>query len=191
MIWRALLLAIVIIGCGPSVKDDGRLDAVMVVMCADPDPEEPHIPCCTGFVLEGQVVTANHCVPDDTAELVTHRQWVDTSNASEIGTVLARDTARDIAWLSAALDGPELVRGAAVAEGDAVSALTRSAVQSGIAGPLSGIFWQSTMNTQLGDSGAAIVDRAGHAVGVLTDCLTPFDAPQACRPNTAIFSELP
>ncbi len=191
MIWRLILLAIVITGCGPSAIDN---DSVLVVMCSDPipdpDSQDPqHHPCCTAFALAGQVVTANHCVPGETAELVTSRQWTRTSNASEIGTVTARDEARDIAWLSAALDGPGLTQGGAAREGDAVQALTRSGSKPGRVGSQTGVFWLSTMDTRFSDSGSAVVDSGGAAIGVVSQCLTADD--KQCDPNSAIFSELP
>src|SRR6478609_10340481 len=127
-----LLTLLVALGCsGPD--DSPELDPVFVVMCPDIDPgEEPH-PCCTGFALGAQVVTAIHCVPGDAAQLVSNRQWLDTASASQIGTVISRDDSRDIAWLSAKLDGPGLRLGAVVHPADAIRVLTRSGVKLGTA----------------------------------------------------------
>lgn len=166
-----------------------ELDPVFVIMCADPDPEEPHHPCCTGFALGGQVVTANHCVPGDTAELVSNRQWLDTSAAYEIGTVVRRDEALDVAWLTAELDGPGLRQGGPVTRGDQVRALTRSGAWLGTANERSGVYWLSDLDTKFGDSGSAIVDDGGSAVGVLISCLTLTG--KQCNPNSGIFVELP
>src|SRR6188768_3278182 len=125
---RNLLAVLLLLSCSaPSAPPE--LDPVFVILCSDVDPEEPHHPCCTGFALGTQVVTANHCVPGDTAEIVSNRQWLDTSNASQVGVVVARDEARDIAWLTATLDGPGLTQGGSVAQGDQVRALTRSAAK--------------------------------------------------------------
>jgi hypothetical protein len=186
---RRLLLtaSLLLSSCGiPDAPSD--LDPVFVVMCPDADPEAPHHPCCTGFALGDRVVTASHCVPGATAELVSNRQWLHTANESEIGEVVARDESRDIAWLSAALDGPGLQRGTPVAGGDSVRALTRSGVKLGVVEQLSGGFRLSTLDTKLGDSGAAIVDESGAAVGVLNHCLTADD--KQCDPHTGIFSDL-
>lgn len=161
---------------------------MFIIMCADVDPEEPHHPCCTGFALGEEVVTANHCVPGSTAELVSNRQWVDTSNASQIGTVVRRDEALDIAWLTAELDEPGLTQGGAVALGDPVRALTRSGAKPGTAYDRAGNFWRTDADTEIGDSGAAIVDVNGHAIGVLSRCLTMH---VQCDPGTGIFAELP
>jgi S1-C subfamily serine protease len=158
-------------------------------MCADVDPEELHHPCCTGFAFGTQVVTANHCVPDATAELVSNRQWLATSNASQVGTVTARDAVRDIAWLTAVLDGTGLTQGDPVALGAQVRALTRSGAKAGTAYERSGIFWRTDTGTSFGDSGSAIVDEAGLAVGVLSECLTMTG--KQCDPGTGIFAELP
>lgn len=185
---RYVLLALLALACSsPSAPPE--LDPVFVVMCADPDPEEPHVPCCTGFALGSQVVTASHCVLGDTAELVSNRQWLDTSNASQVGTVVRRDEARDIAWLTAELDGPGLEQGGPVAQGDPVRALTRSGVKAGTANELAGVFWRSDLDTLIGDSGSAIVDPRGAAVGVLSRCLTADG--KECDPRTGIFAELP
>ncbi len=189
MIRWLVLLASLLVACGP--EPEPRLDPVLVIMCGDVDPEEPPHPCCTAFALGGQVVTANHCVPGPTAMLVTRRQWTDTASASETGLVMARDESRDIAWLEAVLDSPGLMRGGPVAEGDAVSTLAMSGVKAGLAGERWESYRLSSMDVQVGDSGAAIVDAGGHAVGVLHACRTPFDAPQSCIPKTAIFAELP
>ena len=149
-----------------------QLDPVFVVLCADPDPSmDPH-PCCTGFALGSQVVTASHCAPTDTVLLVSRHQWLTTASASEVGTVTARNEALDIAWMSAALDGPGLTQGAPVEAVEAVSALTEGGVLSGSVGERYGQFWQSTISSQFGDSGAAVVDATGRAVGVLSRCLT-------------------
>jgi hypothetical protein len=174
-------------GCSPSAPPE--LDPVFVVMCPDVDPEELHHPCCTGFALGTQVVTASHCVPGDTAELVSNQQWLNTSNASQTGTVLARDDVRDIAWLSAALDGPGLEQGGSVAQGDQVRVLTRSGAKPGSVREPAGAFWLTSADTKYGDSGAAVVDLSGAAVGVLSRCLTA-DGKQ-CDPGTGIFAELP
>lgn len=177
----------VIAGCSPA-PGQPELDPIFAVMCADDDPEEPPHPCCTGFAMGGQVVTANHCVPGDRAQLVSRRQWLETSNESEIGTVVARDEARDIAWLSAPVEA-QLTRGAPISEGSSVSALTLSGSKPGIADAPAGAFWLTDMDTLLGDSGAAVVDASGAAVGVLSRCLTA-DGKQ-CDPHSGIFAELP
>src|SRR6188768_3409071 len=141
---RNLLAVLLLLSCSaPSAPPE--LDPVFVILCSDVDPEEPHHPCCTGFALGTQVVTANHCVPGDTAEIVSNRQWLDTSNASQVGVVVARDPVR---------------------------ALTRSAAKAGTVGERAGLFWRTDLDTAMGDSGAAIVDASGAAVGVLSRCLT-------------------
>lgn len=184
---RAAAIAFLLFACSsPSAPAD--LNPVFVVMCADVDPEQPHYPCCTGFALGAQVVTASHCVPGDTAELVSNRQWLDTASGSQVGSVTARDESRDIAWLTARLDGPGLTQGGAVAQDDPVRALTRSGVRAGTVGGQYGAFWQSSINTALGDSGAAVVNATGSAVGVISRCLTA-DSKQ-CDPNSAIFAGL-
>lgn len=185
---RYPLLALLLLACS-SPTAPAELDPVFVVLCADPDPEEPHAPCCTGFALGSQVVTASHCVPGDTAELVSNRQWLDTANASQVGTVVRRDEARDIAWLTAELDGPGLEQGGAVALGDHVRALTRAGVRAGTAYERSGLFWRTDADTRLGDSGSAIVDAHGDAIGVLSRCTTA-DGKQ-CDLASGIFAELP
>jgi hypothetical protein len=183
-----LLIALPIHACS-SPTAPAELAPVFVVMCADPDPEEPHVPCCTGFAQGSQVVTANHCVLGDTAELVSNRQWLDTSNASQIGTVARRDEARDIAWLTAELDGPGLEQGAPVAQDDAVRALTRSGVRPGIVGNRTGLVWQSTIDTRFGDCGSAVIDQSGDAVGMVFGCLTTSG--KGCAPHSARFVDLP
>ncbi len=183
---RWIALALLICGCSPAPEAD---DPIVVVMCADIDPGELHHPCCSGFVFEGQVITANHCVPDDTAELVTGKQWTRTANAYEIGTVTDRDEARDIAWLTAAIDSAGLERGAYPVTGAQVRALTRFGLRPGVTGDPEGEFWLTTMNTVFGDSGSAVLDSDGHVSGVLSRCLTA-DGKQ-CDPNTGIFAGLP
>jgi hypothetical protein len=185
--WLWLVMLVGLFGCGPEAPPE--LDPVFVIMCGDVDPEEPPHPCCTGFALGNEVVTANHCVAGETAVLVSNRQWLDTSNDFQIGNVLRREPALDIAWLSAKLDGPGLRQGGPVTRGDQVRALTRSGVWLGTANERTGIFWLSSLDTDLGDSGSAIIDGAGFAVGVLTDCLTMTG--RECDPQTGIFTELP
>ena len=184
----AVLASLLLFACS-SPSAPPALDPVFVVMCADPDPEEPHFPCCTGFALHDQVVTANHCVPGDTAELVSNKQWLTTSNESELGTVTARDVGRDIAWLSAQLDGFGLTQGALAGPNESVSALTRSGVKAGELKRQAGDFWLTTISSHMGDSGSAIVDASGAAVGVLSRCTTPDG--KVCDPNSAIFAEFP
>jgi len=169
--------------------EDPELDPVFVLLCADIDPGEPPHPCCAGFALGNQVVTANHCVPTDHATLVTRRQWVETSAASEPGLVVARDAGRDIAWLTAALDGPGLTQGGPVALGDPVRVLTAWGARAGTAYERAGAFWRTNADTDLGDSGAAVVNARGRAVGVLTQCLTADG--KECDMGTGIFVELP
>jgi hypothetical protein len=183
----ALCALLSILACS-SAPDDPRLASVFVVMCADIDPgEDPH-PCCTGFAMGDQVVTANHCVPDEKARIVSRSQWVHTSSDSEIGTVVARDEVRDIAWLDAPVD-EQLTRGGPLVAGASVAALTASGVKSGTANTLAGDFWLTDLDTQIGESGAAIVDASGQAVGVLSRCLTADG--KRCDPHTGIFAELP
>ncbi len=183
----SFILVALLIACTPTAPEE--LSPVFVVMCQDlPDAETIEHPCCTGFAFGAHVVTANHCVPDDYVSLVSNRQWLETSNESQKGVVIARDTVRDIAWLSATLDGPGLMQGPPVAEGDAVRALLRSAVQPGTVQQQVGIFWRTDIDSNLGDSGSAIVNQAGDAVGVLTRCTTMN---VECDPNSGIFSELP
>lgn len=189
MVARILLLVVLaLLAACSSPPSDPALDPIFVVLCADDDPEEPPHPCCTGFALSGQVVTANHCVPDDTALLVSRHQWLTTSNGSEIGHVLARDERRDIAWLSAPVEA-QIERGPAVASGAAVSVLTMSGVKPGTVGERAGAFWLTDLDTLLGDSGAGVVDASGNVVGVLSRCLTA-DGKQ-CDPRSGIFAELP
>jgi len=184
----AILVLASIAGCsGPD--DAPELDPVFVVMCDDIDPGEPPHPCCTGFAFGTQVVTANHCVPDDQARLVSNRQWLHTASDSQIGSVVARDSARDIAWLTAVLDGPGLEQGGPVALGDSVTVLARFGAKPGTAYQQIIDRWRTSADTDYGDSGAAIVDATGAAVGVLTQCLTA-DGKQ-CDMSTGIFVELP
>ena len=173
--------------CSPA--GPAELAPVFVVLCPDVDPEQPPTPCCTAFALGSQVVTANHCAPKDAVPLVSRKQWTETSGAYSVGHVTLREEGRDIAWLDAPLDAPGLAMGRPVAEGDTVRALTRSGAKEGLVGQLAGAFWQSTADTHFGDSGAAIVDASGAAVGVLSRCLTTSG--KDCDPNTGIFAELP
>ena len=185
----ALLAIAITFACSSPADSDPALAPIFVIMCADVSPDEPPHPCCTGFALGGQVVTANHCVPDADARLVSREQWLHTASDSEIGHVVARDEARDIAWLDAPVD-EQLERGAPTAEGASVSALTVSGVKPGTANTQTGAFWMSDLSTLLGDSGAAIVDANGDAIGVLTDCLVKIGSKQ-CEPKTGMFAELP
>lgn len=180
-----LLCLLALLGaCSPPTAP-AQLSPVFILLCDDIDPEmEPH-PCCTGFASGGQVVTANHCVPDARHKLVSNRQWLTTSDEYQIGTVTARDPAHDIAWVSAMLDGPGLELGSPVAMGDAVHALTRWGVKDGLVEELSGNFWRSSLDTEYGDSGSAIVDESGAAVGVLTRCLTADE--KQCDAETGMF----
>lgn len=189
---RALLIALTValaFACSSPADSDPALAPVFVVMCADIDPGEPPHPCCTGFALGDQVVTANHCVPDEYARIVSREQWLHTASDSEIGHVVARDTARDIAWLDAPVD-EQLTRGPAIGLDASVSVLTVSGVKHGVAHDYSGGMWFSSADTQIGDSGAAVVDAQGKAIGVLTSCLVPIGE-SLCKPNSGIFSELP
>ena len=177
-----------IAGCSPAAGP-AELAPVFVVLCADPDPEQDPHPCCTGFALGSQVVTANHCAPDDRVQLVSRRQWLTTASAYSVGTVTRRDEARDIAWLDAPTDGPGLELGGSFLPGDSVSALTPVGAKAGIVGGQAGLFWQSTMPVAFGDSGAAVVDASGRAVGVVHACLSADG--KACDPMTGIFAGLP
>jgi len=182
---RALLLIVTAIVIACSGPDDApELSPVFVVMCADIDPGEPPHPCCTGFAMGDQVVTANHCVPDEYARIVSREQWLHTASDSEIGHVVARDTARDIAWLDAPVD-EQLTRGPPIGLDASVSVLTVSGVKHGTAHGRYGIFWTTNLDTVVGDSGAAVVDAGGRAVGVLSRCLNE------CDPHTSMFAELP
>jgi hypothetical protein len=184
-----LLLAIVFLAaCSSPADSDPALAPVFVVMCADIDPGEPPHPCCTGFAMGGQVVTANHCVPDEYARIVSRQQWLHTASDSEIGHVVARDTARDIAWLDAPVD-EQLTRGAPIGLDASVSVLTVSGVKYGTAFGRYGILWRTNADTMLGDSGAAVVDIGGRAIGVLSNCLIMMG--HECDPHTGMFAELP
>lgn len=186
---RLATFAVLLLGCSGPSANDARLAPVFAILCADVDPGmEPH-PCCTGFAMGGQVVTANHCVPNDDAMLVTHDQWVNTASAWEPGHITARDEALDIAWIDAKI-GAQLQHGGSIGIGDHVSALMVESVSSGAVTGSSGNYWTSDVDSKLGDSGSAIVDQSGYAVGVLTRCLVP-DGEKQCSPHTAIFSELP
>lgn len=187
---RLLLLvsALIVVACSGSTDPDPALASVFAIMCADADPEEPPHPCCTGFALGGQVVTANHCVPGDDAVLVSRDQWLHTANAWEPGHVVARDESRDIAWLDAAVDA-QLTRGAPIASGARIAALTISGVKPGTAYSQAGYFWLTDADTLLGDSGSAVVDAHGDVIGVLSRCTTQ-DGKQ-CDRASGIFAELP
>jgi hypothetical protein len=185
----SLIICLLTLAACSSPAPQPELDPVIVVLCADPDPEQPPHPCCSGFVLDSQIVTANHCAPSDTLALVTRRQWVETSNASEVGTVARRDNVRDIAWVRAAVDSRGLALGAAVASGDAVRVLTSRGVLPGTVGAAAGAFWLTDIDSAFGDSGSAVVDAAGNAVGVLSRCLTADG--KVCDRHSGIFSELP
>lgn len=182
-----LALALLVAACS-SEPDDPRLDPVFVVMCADIDPGEPPHPCCTGFALRGQVVTANHCVPGEYSTLVNRRQWLTTASDSDVGHVVARDEALDIAWLDARVEA-QLDRGPTIMNGADVSVLTVSGVKPGTAHTRAGDFWLSDADTKFGDSGAAVVDAHGDAIGVLSRCTTHDE--KQCDPSTGIFAELP
>lgn len=187
-----LTIAALFLAACSSPSAPPELDPVFVVLCAAPDPEEPHVPCCTGFALGDQVVTASHCVLGDTAELVSNRQWLDTSSASQVGAVVRRDEARDIAWLTAELDGPGLEQGGPVALGDHVRALTRLGVKAGTVGNRTGLVWQSNIDTRFGDCGSAVIDAAGDAVGMVFGCLLALSGDgKECDPRSARFVDLP
>ncbi len=185
----ALILAVSLaFACSSPADSDPALAPVFVVMCPDISPDEPPHPCCTGFALDGQVVTASHCVPDDDARLVSRKQWLTTASDSEIGHVVARDEARDIAWLEAPVD-EQLERGAPIVIDASVAALTVSGVKHGTASGRYGIFWTTDADTLVGDSGSAVVDASGRAIGVLSRCLTMSG--KQCDPHSGIFAELP
>jgi len=183
-----LALAAIAVACSPEPAQP-ELDPVFVLMCDDLDPDEPPHPCCTGFAMGGQVVTANHCVPGEAVRIVSRDQWLNTASDSSIGHVVARDEGRDIAWLSAEVDY-QLEQGAPIVAGAAVSALTMSGAVPGTATQQSGYFWITDLDVIHGDSGSAIVDAHGDAIGVLTNCRMPFGDKQ-CRMNTGNFAELP
>ena len=183
-----LALAVLAIACSSSPAQP-ELDPVFVLMCDDIDPEEPPHPCCTGFAHGGQVVTANHCVPGDEIRIVSREQWVNTASDSSIGHVVARDEGRDIAWLSAPVDA-QLDRGGPIVAGAAISALTMSVVVPGKATQQGGYFWITDLDVIHSDSGSAIVDAHGDAIGVLTNCRM-LDGDKQCKMSTGIFAELP
>jgi S1-C subfamily serine protease len=185
---RAYVAALLLVGCAAGVPT--TVDSAVAVVMRNDEP------ACSAFAISPhELLTASHCVGDDTVQIVSRETWIETSDGYTEAQVVSRDEDRDVVVLQVPTTFPTFFRMREPQEGETVFAIggmfdwRRS---TGTVQPGAGFFRDSTITIKHGWSGSPVIGADGFVVGLIHSCHGNFvGAQHFCLPNNATMSVLP
>jgi S1-C subfamily serine protease len=141
---------------------------------------------CSGVVIgPTTLLTANHCVDGDEPRPPL-AYLPPGAGTGEIGRVIRRDAARDLAWVQMRSEAPSVALGPSASAGEAVTIERplRGGARVGTVRAQSGTFLRLGIAADHGDSGSPVFNAADELVGLMSWCERDEASsdPQACNP---------